>query len=64
MKIHKREDERKIYSVVPMSKKVHAVVRVLNYYTDEKEANRDFLKVVSKEITEDELIQRLTKSDW
>lgn len=63
MDVFKRKDERKIYTVINYSKNAYAVVRVLNMYETKDEAIEDCLKVVNEEITDEELIQQLTKSD-
>jgi hypothetical protein len=63
MNVIKRQDERKTYTVVDRGNHF-AVVKVMNIYKDEKEAMDNMIKLVRKEISEEDILQEYTKSEW
>jgi hypothetical protein len=63
MEIIKRKDQRAVYTVIDRGNHF-AVVKVMNIYKDEKEAMDNMIKLVRKEISEEDLLQEYTKSEW
>ena len=64
MKVIRRKDERKVYTVIERSKNAYAVVKVLNMYKDENEVLNKMVELVQNDITEEDLLNEFTKSDW
>lgn len=64
MKIIRRQDERKAYTVVKKAKKAYALVRIINMYETEDEALTKMFQLLDGTENEADLIQQFTKSDW
>ena len=64
MKIIRRQDERKVYTVVKKAKKAYALVRIINMYETEDEALTKMFQLLDGTENEADLIQQFTKSDW
>ncbi len=64
MQINEGKRGRKIYTVKEENSKVFSVVKVLNYYSTYDEAMKAMIAVVLEEVTEEDLLEELTESNW